>query len=518
MARTRAAVVAAVAVVGALGAAPVGTLVGTAAAVQAPVAFGAAARPTWQTDGIAWTVAASGGVVAVGGAFSSVRPPGTAVGTAAARPRSSLVLLSGSTGAPTSCAPEVTWPGNDAAVAVRALAFSRDGRTLYLGGSFTRVQGVARQYVAALDVRTCRVVTSFAPRPSGPLRALATTGAAVYLGGTLDAVGGAPRTNLAAVTAVGTRSPGALLPWAPRLDGEVWTIALRPGDDGALVIGGSFRTVGGRRSQALAALRPTGTGALLHAFGATIPVPSTVKDVAVDSTGFYTASEGEGPTAFDGRTAVDWTTWRVRWRDTCEGATQALAVFGGVLYSGSHVHDCSTMHEFPDGPRRHLVAQSVRNPTLLAWTPDTDDGIGEALGPRDMVVSGAGSAAVLYVVGEFTTVNGRRQQGITRFTTGPDATAPSVPTPRVDSPAAGAARVRWAASVDPDDGRLTYRVYRDHGARAVAVRTAGSLPWRRPALDVQQAGLARGSRHVYRVTATDGRTTVSSGWVAVRVR
>jgi hypothetical protein len=361
-------------------------------------------------------------------------------------------------------------------------------------------------------------VESFAPRPSGPLRALATTGVAVYLGGTVDAVDGTRRTNLAAVSAVGTSAPGALLPWAPRLDGEVWTMALKPGDDGALVIGGSFRTVAGRSSRALAALRPTGTGALLHAFGSTVPGASTVKDVAVDGTGFYTGSEGRGPAAFDGRLAVDWTTWRVRWRDTCQGATQALAVFRGVLYSGSHVHDCSTMHEFPDGPRRHLVAQSVRRPALLAWTPDTDDGTGEALGPRDMVVSGAGSAAALYVVGEFTAVNGRWQQGITRFTVGADVTPPSVPRPRVDSPSGGTARVRWAASLDPDDGRLTYRVYRDHGTRAVAVQTATSLPWRRPAMIMTMTRLVRGSRHVYRVTASDGHTTVASGWVAVRVR
>ena len=49
-----------------------------AQALQAPVAFTAKDRPSYQTNGIAWSGASAGGLVFVGGSFSSIRPPGAA--------------------------------------------------------------------------------------------------------------------------------------------------------------------------------------------------------------------------------------------------------------------------------------------------------------------------------------------------------------------------------------------------------------------------------------------------------
>ena len=78
-----------------------------------------------------------------------------------------------------------------------------------------------------------------------------------------------------------------------------------------------------------------------------------------------------------------------------------------MLYSGSHAHDCSSMGEFPDRRRHHLLAESVDDPKLLGWFPDTNDGLGEADRPaRDdgrrppAAPTTCGSAA------SFTTVNG----------------------------------------------------------------------------------------------------------------
>ena len=55
--------------------------------------------------------------------------------------------------------------------------------------------------------------------------------------------------------------------------------------------------------------------------------------------------------------------------DGCLGATQAVLVHDGVLYSGRHAHDCSSMGEYPDGARKHLLAESVDDPHLLSVVP-----------------------------------------------------------------------------------------------------------------------------------------------------
>ncbi len=503
MARRTAALLAGLAITG--GGLPL--LSGSAtAAFQEGVAFTAATLPTHQTNGVVWAAAEAGGLVFAGGTFSAVRPPGTPSGDPASVPRVNLVVLDGATGAPTACAPSFT---GSTTPTVRALDVSPDGRTLYVGGSFSAVNGVARQHLAALDIASCTLVSSFVPKPSGVVRAIDSTGSAVYYGGGLVEVGGVARGYAAAAGAVGSAAPGSLLDWAPTFDKEVRALALRP-DGSEVVVGGDFDTVGGQASHALAVVDPV-AGAALHTYPGFIEQPSVVKEIAVDETGFYTGNEGTGFQRFDGRIALDWSTHAQRWRDTCLGATQALAVYERVLYSGSHAHDCYTMNEFPDGPRRHLLAQTVDAPTAkLPWFPQTNGGTGEALGPRDMVVSRGPAGDHLWVVGEFTSVNGVAQQGLTRFGRGSAQYAPTAPIPSVTSVVAGQARVAWRPSFDADDATLTYQVYRDGSTTPLYSTTAKAWFWARQQLTFVDTGLTPGASHSYKVTASDGTRTASA--------
>src|SRR5215213_4804012 len=54
--------------------------------------------PTWQTNGIVWTMEHVGGVVYVGGNFTSVRPPGSAKGQNEV-PRNNMAAFDAATGA-----------------------------------------------------------------------------------------------------------------------------------------------------------------------------------------------------------------------------------------------------------------------------------------------------------------------------------------------------------------------------------------------------------------------------------
>ncbi|MGP4001660.1 LamG-like jellyroll fold domain-containing protein [Streptomyces sp. 8N706] len=470
----------------------------TAAALTPPVGVTADDLPTWQTNGIVWSFAQADGVVFAGGTFSTVRPPDSPSGSNE-RPAVNFAAFDAATGAPTPC--RLSFTIGSGTATVRALAVSPDRRTLYAGGQFGAVNGVGASNVAAIDIATCTPKSSFKVASSATVRALAVTDDTVYLGGDFTTLEGRARRYFGAVT-----TGGDLKPWTADADEPGRAVEVTP-DGGKVLLGGDFFTVNGTHSHALAVV-DAGTGSLAKAYGGGfIPTTSVVKDITTDATGFYTGNEGTGGGVFDGRIALNLSDFNQRWRDTCLGATQAVEVYKTVLYSGSHAHDCSSMGEFPNQRRKHLLAESVDDPTLLGWFPDTNDGLGEQIGPRVMTTSSAGGTDYLWVGGEFTTVNGSGQQGLTRFASGPDTGAPSVPLVNASSVKPGEVSVRWQSSLDLDDSKLTYRVYKDGATTPLHTVSGSSLPWVRPQLTFTDTEVTPGSTYTYRITASDGTNT-----------
>ncbi|UCM87536.1 LamG-like jellyroll fold domain-containing protein [Streptomyces marincola] len=484
-----------------------GLLAGTAvaappaAALTPPVTMTAEDLPTWQTNGIVHALAEADGVVYAGGTFSAVRPPGAAPGTRET-PAANFVALDAATGEPVDC--DLSFTVGSGTATIRALAVSPDGETLYAGGTFGSVNGVGASSLAAFDLPTC-ARKPFPTAANGIVRAIAATDDRVYLGGDFTQLSGQPRARFGAVD-----TAGAVQSWRADADEIGKAIALSP-DGQDVVLGGNFFTMNGASSHALAVVDAE-TGANTHVYGGDfIEDSSTVQALATDEHGFYTANEGTG--GFDGRIALDWGTFDQRWRDTCLGATQAVAVHQEVLYSGHHAHDCSSMGEFPNQERYHLFAQSVHDPKLLGWFPNTNDGLGEQLGPRVMTAATGhprDTRDFMWVGGGFTTVNGAAQWGLTRFATAPDTGDPSVPETHAVSHGDGRIEVTWRSSLDLDDHLLTYRVYRDGGTAPVHTVEGESVPWRRPQLSWFDPLAEAGATHSYRVTATDGAGNTSA--------
>ena len=160
---------------------------------------------------------------------------------------------------------------------------------------------------------------------------------------------------------------------------------------------------------ALAGLDAT-TGKVVNCFTGWIPNRSAVKALVNDGTNFYLGAEGTGGGVFDGRAAGRLSDGAQVWKDTCLGATQAVLPYKGVLYSGSHAHDCYSTPRAasPDiNNRQHFLAQSISDKTILPWFPDTNDGIGEQIGPRALTMADG----ILWAGGEFTTVNEQAAAG-----------------------------------------------------------------------------------------------------------
>ncbi|MFD5691034.1 LamG-like jellyroll fold domain-containing protein [Streptomyces rubiginosohelvolus] len=468
-----------------------------AAALTPPVALTADDLTTWQTNGIVWSMAAGDGVVYAGGTFSTLRPPTAAPGRDE-QPAVNFAAFDAATGAPTDCSLSFTISSGTATV--RALALSPDGETLYAGGQFGAVNGVGVSNIAAIDTETCTVSNTFKIGVSATVRGLAVTDDTVYLAGDFTTVGGQTRSHFAAVT-----TGASLLPFTANADEVARAVEVTP-DGQNVLLGGDFFRINGTNTHALAVVNAT-TGQLTKSYPGFIHNNSTVQDITTDAGGFYTGNEGTGGGVFDGRIALNLNNFEQRWRDTCLGATQSVLVHSGVLYSGSHAHDCASMGAFPDQPRKHLLAQSVDDPKLLPWFPDTNDGIGEPVGPRVMAQTSSGGRHYMWVGGEFTTVNTKPQQGLTRFADGPDTGAPWVPNVSLSTLTPGQIDVNWQTSFDTDDGELTYRIYKDGSNTPIHTTTGYSVFWDRPQLTWTDTDVAAGETHSYRITASDGTNT-----------
>ncbi|MFF5858834.1 fibronectin type III domain-containing protein [Streptomyces sp. NPDC012751] len=459
---------------------------------RAATALTAAPLTTWQTDGTVWSLAYAHGVVYAGGDFDRVRPPGAGPGEREVA-RKNFAAFDAVTGELLPCTHSFT---NGPADSVRALKTSPDGRVLYVGGSFGKADGVGVANAVALNTADCSLRGQFRPGVSGTVRAIDTTADAVYLGGDFESVAGRTRRHVASL-----RPDGSLLPFTADADKPVRAVLAAP-DHGKVLLGGDFHEVNGKDEGGLVAVHPS-TGATVTSYPQWLPRKSSVHALTRDDTTFYLGADGNGTGIFDGRIAGRLSGSDMVWKDSCWGATQAVVVHQGVLYSGTHAHDCAmTPGGFPEfNHRQHFLAQSAGDRHILYWFPDTDDGIGEGAGPRALVMAGG----ILWAGGEFTAVNGGPQQGLTRFGAGPRDSAPEG-TPRLSAASTRAGRVTltWRAAWDRDDAELTYLINRD--GKPLTAPKKRSAAWDRPDMTYRDS-VTPGSRHQYTIAVTDGRNT-----------
>ena len=143
-------------------------------------------------DGVVDAIAVKGDTIFVGGLFFSL----------GGQNRRDLASLDARTGLATEWHP-VLGPGVGGDYSdVRALQLQ--GNTLYAGGDFGSVNGVTRNYLAALDASTGALVEDWNPNPDGFIWALAMGPKTVYAGGGYERMNGVPVGSIAALKAVPT--------------------------------------------------------------------------------------------------------------------------------------------------------------------------------------------------------------------------------------------------------------------------------------------------------------------------
>ena len=501
-----------------------------------PATVSVDALPTWQINGVVWDTVTVGNIVYATGNFSRARPPGTKAGDPAQVTRRNLLAFDLRTGVVTSFRHDLNAQG-------RRVVASPDGKTLYVGGDFTTVDGHAHQRLAAVNLTTGTLKSGFKPKVNSVVRAIAATGSAVYLGGDFTSVGGKAHSRLAAVRA----TTGTPYKWAAAADRAVYALAMVPGNK-RVIVGGRFQKLNGKKKVGVGALSAT-TGK--PAKWTSRPIPdrkdathfSYVTDLIVSGSTVYGTADGESLHWFDGRFAAKASNGNLIWLDNCYGATYSGFARGQVFYSVGHAHDCRSVKAFPETkPRSYhralaettyatgkdTTAKSVNShyskqpvPSLLHWFPTLNTGT--FTGQHQGAWAITGNASYVALAGEFTKVNGKAQQGLTRFASsagapnkvGPVASAGLVP--KVSSTERGVVHVTYKRTWDQDNTLLTYEISRD--GTLVHSGRAKSNFWSLKGLSFDDRGLVVGSTHTYKITVkdpfTNTRYSASSNSVTV---
>ncbi|CAD5991104.1 conserved exported protein of unknown function [Agreia sp. COWG] len=491
-----------------------------------PATVTADALPTVQIDGNVWQQTIIGDTVYAVGKFGTARPAGAARGVNAVV-RNNILAYSISTGQLiTSFAPSL----NDEAFSVTS---SPDGSRIYVGGSFTQVNGATVWRIAALDAKTGALITSFLPKPAGPVRAIVATASTVYFGGLFSTVGTAQRPGVAEATV----SNGALTSFGPQVTGgRVNGLLLSP-DKSKLVIGGQFTQINGSD-------RPgRGLGMVSTADASLLPfqindvvrngdVSSSITSLSSDGDDIYgTGYTFNGTGNFEGTFRSSFSSGTTTWLEDCHGDTYSVKPIGDVVYTASHAHYCGNIGAFPQtdpwGFHRALAFSKTAtgtltpdqhgypsftgtpSPSLLTWFPDLESG--KATGQNQGPWTVDGNAKYVVYGGEFPTVNGAAQEGLVRFavkSAAPNQQGPRVTgsrfNPTVASTVSGTVRLTWPANWDRDNSTLKYDVIRDgNTTKPIYTTTADSTFWNQPQMGFVDTGLVPGQSYRYRVFATD---------------
>ena len=345
------------------------------------------------TGGTAWAVAQSGGIAYVGGEFTAID------GGVATLPRQHLAAVTEADGQP------VAGFVADTDGAVDALAVV--GSQLYLGGSFTTVNGVARKNLARVDLASGVLDTSFSLDANNVVYDLWLHGTRLYVSGDFTSLGGAGRSKVAAIDT----TTGALVgTFKPTVDRRVSSVASSP--DGATVyLGGRFSSVNHQSVLNLAAVQASDGSLLSQRFAdVQAPDPATTTSDILDldlSPDGATVFVGIGGKHFNVVGAWDAVAGTRHWwhgfdpTDHLDGDVQAVVYDAGKIYFGFHGGYNG------NNTRRLMVADAVSGVLDTGFQPNMNGIVGVA----DL----GADAGVLATVGDFTVASGVPLGGVGLF-------------------------------------------------------------------------------------------------------
>jgi len=462
-------------VVAALGVtALVGTVAATVPARPAAAAYQANGEPVWiprDADNAADLSRADnralvkiGNVVYLGGDFTELAPE---LGAPAIQ-QADLAAFNATTGVPIeSFAPKLDGK-------VYALVASDDGSTLYVGGSFTNVNGQAVNGFAVLDAATGALKAGITQRPvDGEVHALYKDGTTLYVGGQFQRLGSSARKMLGRLD-LSTTALTVDASFAPQIvGGMVDAIDIDPAHT-RVYAGGRFTAVNGVSVGKIIALNPT-SAAIDTTFAP--PFNTTkqpVEDIEATDTKVFTAFGG-GYNRF-----VQFSASGNQDYGSCgDGDVQEVQLVnnGTILLVGGH---------FTGGPKKNCTLAQITTARVAEY--DVTGPVPVEIDPTPFPNLYANELGVweflgsdlndIWVAGDFLKASSRNTGGLAHYvdgTTYVDGQPPSVPTNvQITGATAGGLTVSWSASTD-NKGMAGYYVSADGVRRAVTTGTTATM-------------------------------------------
>lgn len=253
----------------------------------------------------------------------------------------------------------------------------------YVGGYFTQIGGVARNYVARVKADKT-VDANFNASCNYAVLAMVKDGAKLYLGGAFTSVNNTTRSYLAAVNA----TTGVLYAsWTPSANGQVNTLAL---EDTTVLAGGTFYSISGKNAYRFAALSKT-NGTPIGGFPG---FNSTVNKIAVrgDSVltgGSYTYSAYYSPYSAAITTIASNVTPNANFPATNGSIYCVVRDGAGNYYVGGSFTQIGGVN------RAYIAKLNSSFQVVTGWVPTVNSHV------RTMALSGT----TLYIGGLFTTTN-----------------------------------------------------------------------------------------------------------------
>lgn len=283
-------------------------------------------------------------------------------------------------------------------VKIESLAMSGD--TLYVSGDFRRVEGTARQYLAAFSRDGS--LLDWNPAPDASVRALLAQGEDLYVGGAFTSIGGQTRHKVAMF-----QGDGELTDWTPP-DVDRTVMALAATDD-TLYLGGYFDNLGESARSRLAAL-DLADGSLkdwapVVGSGLTIFTVDTmaVSDDALYVGGYFETIDGQeriNLAAFD-LVSGGLKDWDLEISNRAQ-SVNALSMVGDTVYVGGEL-------QWIGGEPRYGLVAVASDGSLKASTPGV--GIHGVKGHSEEVYALAVDNDTLYVGGQFSMTDVKKRDG-----------------------------------------------------------------------------------------------------------
>jgi hypothetical protein len=294
---------------------------------------------------------------------------------------------------------------------VRTIAV--DDSIVYAGGTFTKINNISRSKVAALNPVSGEVIASFSSAGSqinGPVFALCCLDNKLFVGGNFTQVNGIERSYLAALDMQSGVLDSSFNP-SPRdsidvgdnkMEGGVTALEAHPANDsspGILFVGGNFQTVNGiQNDKFLVALRSDGTPGPEFTKGPDYPP----LDIYCKGTVLYAGMGGLGnrPAAFDIGSSKSYTEL---WKGiVVQGDVQAVTCSdSGFVFFSFHQGLFDTTDYF------RCAVVNAKNGQLYDTLPSISSffGVWALDAEKDILVAG----------GAFTSIGGQKQNHLAVF-------------------------------------------------------------------------------------------------------